>query len=406
MADLTGNVMADLDDVPAREAGKFMVGKADNSGYEPRSVVDLDLTGAAGTMSFQYDAATNKAKVAPLAPVLLSTGATGAGRALVGNGAFIVDIPVKAILSGSANPTASDGWDGAYWVNTSTKEVFGPRGESTAGQWPSSPRRDVKLVTSGSDSVKRATLEQPLDLGGLASGNDNVWAGTQPGGEPIKAIAVTNFAHFGTSSASDGYVGLDVIVGTETMANVTLRPQGAANTNLKLAGLNSGKVIGSDSTEIQTVAQRQAYPYFFTGVAAVTLGVGVGSATLLTAQSGTTDSQGTWTQTAYVSGTSGGWAAPEAGIYTVRVCGTIKDNATTSGSGWFAIAIDGTIVTAKSKQFFYYSNTYTQVSFLSGPISVAAGQDIGVLMYSSSPGGSTALATFNDAFSLEIVRIA
>jgi hypothetical protein len=40
----------------------------------------------------------------------------------------------KTILNGSVDPTSSDGYDGDFWVNTSTMMIFGPR---TSGSWGS-----------------------------------------------------------------------------------------------------------------------------------------------------------------------------------------------------------------------------------------------------------------------------
>ena len=58
--------------------------------------------------------------------------------------------PGATIISGSVNPT-TEGVDGDYYFNTTTKEFFGPKGQPIPGQWPGSGT--ILSGTNGQDGA-------------------------------------------------------------------------------------------------------------------------------------------------------------------------------------------------------------------------------------------------------------
>lgn len=84
------------------------------------------------------------------------------------------------LLNGTAPPTAGDGADGDFWIDTTAWAIYGPK---AAGAWPSG----VSLIgKSGSDPTVVAGLPTAVDL----SDDDLLTILDDPAGSPVaKKIA-------------------------------------------------------------------------------------------------------------------------------------------------------------------------------------------------------------------------
>lgn len=193
----------------------------------------VDSSGAADRMVYVYDAATDGPVLAPVAPIDTSAQATEAGRTLVANGWRFVDVPSAPWFAGEGAPSASDGVEGAFWLDRSAHEVYGPKGAELPGQWPAQARR--ALVHENG----RYRLDEPLVLG-----QQSLHANAG-----VAALKVTSFAS-PPSQPGGGYVGLELVVGSdESVAGglgwVALRPQGSepsSRKHLRLGGHQGGEV--------------------------------------------------------------------------------------------------------------------------------------------------------------------
>ena len=96
------------------------------------------------------------------------------------------------LLSGSTDPTSSTGTDGDWYINTTTKQLFGPKGSS----WGTG----ITLGVTESEREQLSNLTVGGNLGGGGSGSSaTIAVGTTTTGDAGTDATVTNV---GTSSAA------------------------------------------------------------------------------------------------------------------------------------------------------------------------------------------------------------
>lgn len=178
------------------------------------------LTVGGGGTLIEYLAAT---------PLLLSDNATAIGRTLIGDGTDIVDEETMVILLRDDDPLINEGFEGAYWVNRTTKVMFGPRGQDGDGEWP----LDTKSFLSTLDGV--SAIDGDLVIKGLEL-KHQAWS---------TAFKFTNFAinQGDLSDETNGFIGLEMIIGSEALGFVGLRPYGSDTVqgkHLRIGGHGTG----------------------------------------------------------------------------------------------------------------------------------------------------------------------
>lgn len=114
----------------------------------------------------------------------------------------------KAVLNGAVDPTATDGADGDFYINTSTNMLFGPK---AGGVWP----------VSGINMVGPAGPQGPQGPAGSTNANA-ITSGV---------LAVTNGGTGTTTGSITGTGALNFTAGG-TDQNITLTPSGTGITNL------------------------------------------------------------------------------------------------------------------------------------------------------------------------------
>lgn len=106
-------------------------GKMENVG-----MLTFDPTGASPGDAFVLDATLKKLVKIAVTPTEASAQATEAGRAFIGDGLKLVDVPTSPLIVGSAPPGLLDGWDGARWLDKNTGLVYAKAlSGAAAGVW-------------------------------------------------------------------------------------------------------------------------------------------------------------------------------------------------------------------------------------------------------------------------------
>lgn len=95
-------------------------------------------------------------------PAEFSANATEEGRIQVADGSKFIDVPAAVTIVGTAAPTVTDGWEGAFWWDKTNKLMYGPKGFTAVGQWgpgrlPYPPVEYLSAeITTGSSPVDPA----------------------------------------------------------------------------------------------------------------------------------------------------------------------------------------------------------------------------------------------------------
>ncbi len=174
----------------------------------------------------------------------------------------------KTVLNGTVNPTAGNGVDGDFYINTTTKQLFGPK---TSGVWGSGTSLIGPTGATGAQGIQGATGPQgiqgltgntgsqgPQGIQGVAGptgpqGVQGTTGATGPAGSANISGAVNNLIKFtGTTTGGNSQIfdnATNVGIGTST-------PSAKLDVNgqIKIQGgtPGSGKILTSDASGLAT----------------------------------------------------------------------------------------------------------------------------------------------------------